>query len=354
MPSSISIYITFPTAFVLLLAIIYTTTLSAAKQPTLRYLRVLLAIPCCILWGHAAIPPNFRWMNEVTTFSTIFAKAAYLFMRTLDVGVVGFWDEPKDYPRWRLPRPNEKDGKEGDKEVNYVILPLPTTFKTRLAYALDLACTVRGTSFFHNHTWTSPKPLPGLNPTTSYTSFVLGRLKTIATDIVIADIGLNIFQTKQWDTIHPYPLTSLPIIQQIYYTLGQGALVVGGVCITYNIFSLLFVPLLRMNPEGWPDAMRNPLASTSIADFWSTRWHLTFKHVYKRLSLPVVYLFQPYLSRRAVQWLQVCVVFGISTLLHMLLYYNMPLATEDQFYAFFEWSTIKFFASQPLGLWIEA
>lgn len=66
----------------------------------------------------------------------------------------------------------------------------------------------------------------------------------------------------------------------------------GTINIVYNIISLFSVLLLRQTPEQWPPLFNAPWKSTSLTEFWGSRWHQINRIIYLKLGgEPLGYLF---------------------------------------------------------------
>jgi len=144
--------------------------------------------------------------------------------------------------------------------------------------ALDLLSNHRGVGW----SW-SPNPFP--NENTPPTSIIL--LKTLA--------KLTVFDASHYILQYVCPSVNNPgggsIFDQRLSFVPRTVLaaflgVCGGVW-TYACFDSVYHILLLVGrtifcdpPSLWPRAFHRPWMSTSIREFWGSRWHQTFRHLY--------------------------------------------------------------------------
>lgn len=343
------------TGLAFLSAAIYSLTI---PRRSLIYARLLLAVPATIAFWYAGFGPHeFRQRQFRCEPSTI---GLYGIMRVIETCIVSIWDETP--PRW---------------VVHGKIMPLPTTVLQRLAYSLDLLTSLRGTrcveiyitrsqtallisflpSWFKDTHWDfAPSPIVRFAQTPlSRTSALWQRLKSFLVLYILADVFDSIARYKEWDTTLMYPVTSsgLPIHLQAIYSLSVCMLNYIGMGLSHDILAIISISL-GANPSAWPPMFNYPLASKSLADFWTKRWHLVFRHVFSRLAhLPWV-VSSKYFSRSTARALRVLTIFLLTTLLHFLILSTMPVDDLHPHSTFFDRSTIRFFLLQPVGLAIEA
>lgn len=91
-------------------------------------------------------------------------------------------------------------------------------------------------------------------------------------------------------------------------------------------------------------------------NYLSSRWHAVFRRVFDRLSLGILGALDrlhtplpPHLRKP----LRATVIFALSTTLHLLIIYRLPTSDTHIHAAFLDSSTMLFFLSQPLALFVE-
>lgn len=229
-------------------------------------------------------------------------------------------------------------------------LPLPTTFVGRVAYALDATTSLRGTSLFADTHWDwAPRALLQQAATQSLPrwAFVRTRFASLLTQFLAIDAVDSIAKSRSWARAppNPYPITSLPLHEQLIFSLCVCLQTALSISVPQTMVAILAVAA-GLDSAGWPAMFDAPFAgTTSLREFWTRRWHLIFRRVFGRLARAVP------LFPRAVT------IFAFSALLHMLLMYRIDMHVPysvDPTRVFFDTSILKFFLSQPLGLFIEA
>ena len=265
----------------------------------------------------------------------------YGVMRVVETILVGLMDnEP---PHWI---------------VNGQKVPLPTTISGRLAYTIDLATSLRGNSWFLSTHWDwAPKAL------INSPACVMSRARFLSSSIIslipqyfAMDVLDSINKSRTWDRSTPYPITSLPWHEQLIFSLSVCAQTLLSITIPYTIHALTFV-LLGSHPESWPPMFNAPFFSSSLADFWTRRWHAIFRRVFGHFStailciIPIPRSSPPSLAERTIRSV---VIFGLSATLHILLMYRIDMVETGHPQTFLDPSILKFFLSMPLGLTLEA
>lgn len=117
--------------------------------------------------------------------------------------------------------------------------------------------------------------------------------------------------------------------------------------------SCIFVSL-GSHPESWPPMFDSPFTASSLADFWTRRWHAIFRRVFERITKAILF-FLP-LSRAsplAQRTIRPIVIFGLSATLHILLMFRIDVMETEHPRTFLDPSILKFFMSQPFGLALE-
>lgn len=235
---------------------------------------------------------------------------------------------------------------------------MPTSLLGRLAYAIDLATSLRGNSWFANTHWNwAPRALSVNSPTRfmTRTQFLRSNILSLIPQYLILDVLDAINKSRIWDTSSPYPITSLPWYEQIVFSTSVCARTALSITVPYTVISSLFV-FLGSYPESWPPMFDAPFTATSLADFWTKRWHAIFRRVFERLSIVVLRLIPipkrtpPSLAQRTIRSI---VVFGLSASLHIMLIYRVDMNETEYPRTFLDPSILKFFFTQPLGLALE-
>lgn len=241
---------------------IFTTTFTHSIH-VLRYARLALALPTCAFFYAVAYPPTNIGVEANLMSYTV---GAYGMMKTLDICVTGFWDEPQDVPRWQLVGNSDSKGRP-------FILPLPQTLMKRLAYSLDYLFAVRGGSFYKGRVFSwAPEPMRTSKGPTTYEDFVKSRIKSIAIDTLAFDVLSNVIASNTWDVTRPQPLTStLPMGWQVFYTIVLGLQIYFSLFLVVDVVCIVLVPLLRLEPETWVPFWWDPYKSVTLQEFWLKR-----------------------------------------------------------------------------------
>lgn len=264
----------------------------------------------------------------------------YGIMRVLETALIGLTDD--EPPRWIV---------EGKK------IPLPETIKGRMAYTLDLATSVRGTSWYPKTHWDwAPRALVN-SPTRSMTRnrFLVSKCLSLLPQYLAMDILDSMNKSRIWDKSATYPITDLPWYEQLVFSTSVCAQVALSISLPYTLISLSFV-LLGSYPESWPPLLNAPFAATSLADFWARRWHALLRRVFDRLSnalTRVVFLQRSSPPSLVQNIIHSIVIFSFSTTVHVLLMYRIDMRATEPQRPFPDPSILIFFLSQPLGLAIE-
>lgn len=109
-----------------------------------------------------------------------------------------------------------------------------------------------------------------------------------------------------------------------------------------------------------------PFQSTSLRDFWTHRWHHIFRRSFDRIA-SVALFFVPVKGSRSVarNIVRAVIIFALSATFHLFLlhrtYHPLQYVFNSQGSSsslqpirhLLDTSTVKFFLSQPLGLFIE-
>ena len=265
----------------------------------------------------------------------------YYIMKILDTTFIGLLDD--EPPCWVV---DEKK------------MPLPQTIIGRLAYALDLATSLRGNSWFANTHWDwAPKALVETR-VVSRLHFVVTESLTLVPLYLTLDVLDVIAKSRTWDTTNPFPITSLSWPEQMIFSTTVCAQTTVGMSISYTLTAVPFV-LMGSRPENWPPLFHSPFSATSLTDFWTKRWHAIFRRVFLRLSSVMLRILpirtnqtsQPSTAERIIRFIP---VFTLSASLHILVIYRIDMRQPDGGRNIFpDTSILKFFLAQPLGMAIE-
>ncbi|TDL13153.1 hypothetical protein BD410DRAFT_797697, partial [Rickenella mellea] len=266
--------------------------------------------------------------------------ALYFIMRAVETTFDDFLDDKP--PLWVY------DGKE---------LPLPKTVAGRALYSLDLLTSLRGNSWFENThwNWASKEVLNPPCSTLSRSRYVKQALISCVLQYIVIDILDTINRSRTWDLSNPHPITSLPISEQMIFSVSLCALTALGITFPYAIMSGLAVAL-GSPPANWPPMFDSPFSATSLANFWGQRWHLIFRRVFSRLTTGILRILSmpPAISPYKRKFTRAVLAFVLSAGVHVVLMYRLHRENQQYPYTFFDPSILKFFLSQPLGLAVEA
>ncbi|KDQ12965.1 hypothetical protein BOTBODRAFT_67147 [Botryobasidium botryosum FD-172 SS1] len=324
----------FPSLFLatlLIFAANYTLTLSSRA---FIYVRFLLApLSFLALWDasfspyyHAQVPKNLTPMPIAFVF--------FAMMKTIDACIVSIWDDRP--PRWVI------HGK---------VAPLPINTSGRLAYAFDLTCAVRGTSWFHETYWDfTPSSIRSFQVKESPFTFAIQKLRTLLLTVLFLDVFDTLTKMRAWDTTLAHPITSLPLHLRFFYTLCICAMLLPSLSIFNTAMAALSV-LLGSDPASWPPLFNAPFSSTSVAELWTRRWHLTYRHTFGRMAHLPWLLASRYLSPRGANFVRITVIFFTSTLFHLA---NIAWLQVDERHPHrIDWPMAFCFMAQPFGIMFE-
>ncbi|KAG8879954.1 hypothetical protein FRB97_001253 [Tulasnella sp. 331] len=346
---------TSPLAYLLLAISIFTTTFTT-RTSILKWLRVFLAIPTSILAWRLAFPPSLPdWLLPPAGYIQVFQHGSYVLSRVWDVCLVGFWEGSEDTPRL-IKLKGKADG-ANDKTV-FVTLPLPTTLAGRLAYTVDNLSSSRGSSFFANCSWDWAPGSVREYRVSSRLEYVIDRTKFVLQIVVIMDICEYFLHPLQWNLMISNPVSSLPILEQVWVTLLIGTFIYAAVGVPYVIWGLVWVGICGLPPTSCPPVFtgKNPFRSRSLAEFWSLNWHNMLRRMLDRASIPIVRmvqrLFGHRLSKLTLDFLRCFIIFSASELLHIGIAYAVSFTPRSN-RSIIEPGTFKFLMSQPIGLLFE-
>lgn len=271
--------------------------------------------------------------------------------------VVGGLVDRSGPPRWVSRRTGE-------------ILPIPDTTPGRLAYALDLTFTMRGTSWISSRYWDFlPSYLAAYSPPPSRAKFVLRAIGRFAMTYLVFDACDTIYKLINFDTSSPYPVTSLPILQQLGCTILECVWHIAGMEFLYRLFMIFCVGTgLTPDTRSWPPLFNAPFASANILEFWSKRWHVIFRYATDRVSAPFL---RPYVRppRKLVNkhgaatatpladpveaLKRATIAFAWTASTHLVMIHRVPPDAAHPHYGFWDRSVLTVFLIQPVGLVVD-
>ncbi|KAH9022942.1 hypothetical protein EDB85DRAFT_2119593 [Lactarius pseudohatsudake] len=154
----------------------------------------------------------------------------------------------------------------------------PLTIPNVLLDACDLLCNQRGIRW----SWGSKSFLRTLPPSPSLAAVVFKLLlKLTVYDMAIYIVRRirPLLDTPAGDTFFDPHLDPLPRAALAgFLTLCGGLIAYTNIDMMYHIASLVGRGLLRQPAADWPAVSARPWTATSIADFWSFRWHQFLRH----------------------------------------------------------------------------
>ncbi|KAH9974849.1 hypothetical protein BJV74DRAFT_953746 [Russula compacta] len=145
--------------------------------------------------------------------------------------------------------------------------------------AFDLVCNLRGIGW----SW-SYRPFP--RPSNRRSTSILSILARLLFKLLVFDVCHCLIQHVRPSVDLPAGDTlfdpTLSLIQRCacvaFVTLCGGLAVYTIIDVMYHILTLVGRIVLRQQAWQWPPLSDRPWMSTSIADFWSLRWHQVFRH----------------------------------------------------------------------------
>jgi len=162
-------------------------------------------------------------------------------------------------------------------------------------------------------------------------------------------------KSRPLDRSTPYPITSLPMHEQLFFSTSVCLEIFLSMNFPYSVISYTFV-LLGSYPESWPLLFNAPFTASSLADFWTRRWHGIYQHVFDHLStailcvIPVSLSSPPSLPKRIIRSV---IIFGLSALFHVIVMYRLDMMQTEHLRTFMDPSILSFFLLQPLSLALE-
>ena len=156
----------------------------------------------------------------------------------------------------------------------------PLTVPNVLLDAFDLQCNQRGIGW----SWGSKSFLRTRPPPPSIATLILKLLLKLT----VFDIAHYMLQrtrpsldTPAGDTLFDPHLDPVPrAALALFFTLCGGVVVYTTVDAMYHFATIVGRVLLRQPATDWPALSARPWMATSIADFWSFRWHQFFRNTF--------------------------------------------------------------------------
>ncbi|KAG8994360.1 hypothetical protein FRB94_012901 [Tulasnella sp. JGI-2019a] len=350
----IELSVSFPLAYTLLAISIFTTTYPTHNS-SLKWFRLVLAVPTSLVAWRMAYPPTLpSWLPPPAGYIQVFQHGSYVLGRVWDICLVGLWESPKDVPRWIRLKEKQDEG----QKMGFSTVPLPTTLAGRLAYTIDNISSSRGSSFFADCSWDwAPKNIQEYR-LSSRLEYVTSRSKALLNAIIVMDICEYFLHSRHWNLMISNPISSLPVVEQVWTTLLIGTFAYAGIDFPYIVWGLFWVGVCGFPPSSCPPlfASNNPYTSHLLAEFWSRNWHGMFRRLLDRVSTPIIWLVQRllghHLSKSSLNFLRCLIIFSISEVLHIGIAYAIPFSPRSS-RRIIELGTLKFLLSQPFGLLFE-
>lgn len=263
-----------------------------------------------------------------------------------------------------------------------IVLPMPTTFSGRLAYALDLLTSMRGTSWYFDRRWDfTSSPVLSRQARLSQTSrwqFVWTQLLWWIWFYLLIDVVDTGVKLLDLDHTSMHPVSgSLPIYQQLLCALGIGLWTYVAIVSEHGLMSMICVGLLGVSkPESWPPMFEYPFLSSSLTDFWGKRWHYLFRRTFDRMLAKFI---PPYRGKLSVHkkedsnpsstvtenpdvatkelqnavFIRAGATFALSTLLHLIILHRNVPTPKYPYATFWDPSILLFFLAQPVGIALD-
>ncbi|KAF8598236.1 hypothetical protein BDV93DRAFT_526859 [Ceratobasidium sp. AG-I] len=258
----------------LLLTALYTLAIPTHPR-TFAALRVALGVPAGYLFYVYGFHEYGVTRRNAQTGLTV--VGLYGIMRVIDACLIDLVVGVRAPPRWVV----------GDK-----VAPFPTTVSGRLAFALDYLLSLRGTSMFKNTTWdwVSPSTKNRMPPPdTPKSVFLRNALWSLFKQFLVFDALDTLNKSRIWDNTLPYPVTGngLSAAEQLAFSFSLCAGTLLSISMQFTLIAS--VAIACGSPvESWSPMFDAPFSATSLADFWTRRWHAVFRRVFDRLSLGIL------------------------------------------------------------------
>ena len=165
-------------------------------------------------------------------------------------------------------------------EGQHAPIERPLSIPNVLLDALDLICNMRGIGW----SW-SYKPFPSMSTRSTSIPVITAKLLF---KLVVFDASQYLVQYFRptvdfpaGDTLFDPTLSMVPrCAWAIFYTFFGGIVVFVTIDVAYHMSTLIGRILLRQSAWQWPPLFDRPWTSTSITDWWGSRWHQLFRQVF--------------------------------------------------------------------------
>lgn len=162
--------------------------------------------------------------------------------------------------------------------------PEPMTPTQIALEAADLTFNMRGCGWNFSTGMKLPEHARPLAPTSA---FIIPTLRSLVTHVVLFDFIHYACQLFGPDTIGSttggsiYDMSiSNPFtryLRSTTLTFLIGLLIYGALQIGHDALCIIGVLVFRQSPAEWPPLFHSPWFSTSLTEFWATRWHQLFR-----------------------------------------------------------------------------
>ncbi|KAF8306047.1 hypothetical protein DL93DRAFT_2089056 [Clavulina sp. PMI_390] len=297
--------------------------------------RVALFFPAAY-YSYYTVCKDHDVPNRIASSAITFGGSLLAF-KAFDICIVSLFD--REPPHW------VKNGK---------LVPLPETLVGRVAYAVDLFFSFRGSSWFGGYSWDwAPKYIAAYSPPKSRISHISRGVLTFLAYYLALDACETFAQQEKWDLSQAHPVLTLPLSKQLLFSLFIATNTFIVIQINYIFISVVCV-MMGSSPSSWPPMFNRPFTSKSLQDFWSNRWHHYFKRAFERASIPAMVLVPQSWSPAVRRVTRAIIIFGFSTVYHLyLVQRNFSVRNWETKWQFVDSSTLLFFLLQPVGLLIE-
>ncbi|KAJ7052585.1 membrane bound O-acyl transferase family-domain-containing protein [Mycena amicta] len=150
--------------------------------------------------------------------------------------------------------------------------------------ALDLTINLRGIGWNFS---ANAKIPPETRPLAPRSAFLRSVTRSLVSHILVFDIvhfASQLVSSEPVGSTHGFsifdPSIPNPFVRHLNalaLTLLVGLTIYGAIQIGHDAFALIGVGVFRMSPSEWPPIFNSPWFSTSLSDFWASRWHQVFR-----------------------------------------------------------------------------
>lgn len=274
-----------------------------------------------------------------------------------------------DTPRWVSLTSNE-------------VMPLPTTFAGRMAYALDLLSSMRGISWYADRRWDFASSVVAKQQAqlsiASRAQFVRSNCFNFAVYFFLIDVIDTYIKNLQPNMSHLKPVSEgLPVHHQVFCAVAVCVWTYLAIVYEQTIMAIVFVGLGVSEPKSWvPMFDGNPLLAKSLPEFWGRKWHYIFRRLFDRMLIPFVPRHskpseikangngsanptqkQPTTrpaSNSTTILPRLAGTFILSTLLHLIIMHRSVPRPDAPYSRFIDFGVLSFFLAQPVGIVLDA